>query len=68
MKIIDGFGLKIQACFVMQSYGYEISISTIMNANRAEIAVFKDDQFINNFNDMQSAINWTQKEGNKICK
>ena len=43
MKIVDFDGDKIKACFTFVVGNCEISVSTIMNENRAEIAIFDKD-------------------------
>lgn len=40
MKIINVEGSKINACFVFEVGDSEISVSTIFNADRPEIALF----------------------------
>ena len=43
MEIVDINNDKIRACFVFSVGNCEISTSTIMNENRAEIAIFDKD-------------------------
>tara|TARA_R110000772_G_scaffold92722_1_gene189724 strand:+ start:380 stop:589 length:210 start_codon:yes stop_codon:yes gene_type:complete len=66
MKIIDLNGKKIKACFVFERGNCEISVSTIFNENKPEIAVFEKDggdMLQDKFTTITSATSWVDSFG-----
>ncbi len=66
MKIIDINGDKLNACFVFIVGNCEISVSTIFNKDRPEIAIFdkhSDALLEDNLPDISAAIRWVNSFG-----
>ncbi len=66
MKIIDINAEKINACFVFDAGNCEISVSTIFNKNKPEIAVFdkcSGDLLQDKFSCVRSALSWVSSFG-----
>jgi len=66
MKIVNFNGDKIQACFSFVVGNCEISVSTIFNKDRAEIAIFNDsnkDMLKDRLRSIGAAIAWVESFG-----
>ena len=66
MKIIDLNGSKINACFVFVVGNCEISVSTIFNKDRPEIAVFRvggGEMLKDKFVTINAATSWVDSFG-----
>jgi hypothetical protein len=66
MKIINIDGRKICACFVFEHGNCEISVSTIFNKNKPEIAIFdkRSDALLKNYlNSIEDALSWVSTFG-----
>ena len=65
MKIVNINNEKINACFVFRVGNNEVSVSTIINKNRAEIVVFDGDKEVYTASDVSDAISWCNTFGRR---
>lgn len=66
MKVVDMHNEKLNACFSFTKGSCLISVSTIMNKNRAEIAIFckdTDNLLKDRLNTVEEAITWVNNFG-----
>ena len=66
MEIVDISNNKINACFRFTVRNSEISVSTMFNADRAEICIFEGDKCVKDkLGSIQQAIDWVFSFGDR---